>query len=179
MMIFSLLILKVFCKLKWCLHSTPSNYSVALYSKWKAMNIYNINFKKCILPLSILQYPKSAPKLTIFPLCWLNLLSNPCYLQAFSVSTAWAHGLRSSSSQEQDRSDQFSLGTFPRHTKLGFSLDRVHKSAYTIQGVTFMQYGKAHLIVLAHSKVASAYFCSLVFQYFPHPLPSTPFPGHT
>lgn len=34
-----------------------------------------------------------------------------------------------------------------------------------------------HLIVLAHSKVASAYFCSLVFQYFPSsPIYSIPWP---
>lgn len=50
----------------------PSNYSVALYNKWKAINIYNINFKKCILPLSILQYLKSASKLTVSSL-WAEL----------------------------------------------------------------------------------------------------------
>lgn len=94
--------------------------------------------------------------------------SNVC-----SLSTARALNARRSSNQESDRSDQLSQGIFPRHIKLDFTLESIHKSAYylTIHGIIFMKYQKAPHS-LAHNRqhllisVASCFILSILSLFY-------------
>lgn len=121
---------------------------------------------------------ESTTTLTVFLPYWLNFTQQPvlpstCCVQSKHCVSTCLRRRDIASSQEWERSDQFSSGTFPRHTKLGFLLDRLYKLSqyFTIHEIIFMKYRK-----VPHSsgtqQVSSVYLCGFTSQYlFPYSLP--------
>lgn len=91
--------------------------------------------------------------------CFSSLLVN-LYLatcapsNVFSLSTAWAEVSEEgvASSQQGERSDPFSSGTFSRHTKLGFLWTGFISHHITSLSMRYLWTMGKHLTVLAHSR---------------------------